>query len=517
MATELWLAGLGLVMLTADCLLSPRRGHWLGWLGLAGLLAAFVPAAGGCETSCANPALFGGLYMADHFLSFFRIFAVLQGVLVTLLSLDYLEHIRVDRGVYFTLLIFATLAMILLAGANDLVMIYLSVEFLSITSYILAGFLLGADKAHLGEIKRSAEASLKYLIYGAVASAVMLYGFSLMYGLAGGTDLTRIAATFGQPGNELVKLLAVALALVGLGFKVSAVPFHQWAPDVYEGAPTPVTALLAVGSKGAAFALLARVMILGLGGFQGHWSSLLAIIAVATMFTGNLLALVQSNFKRLLAYSAIAHAGYMLVALVCDDPEHHRGVQALLIYLMAYLLMTLGTFAFVIWYQRQTGSENIEDYAGLAGRDAPMAVVLSILMLSLTGIPPTAGFIGKLHILLCTANPQWWWLGAVVVINSVISLYYYWNVARLMWLVEPTVEFKPRRTLCTPAVVWFCGLLTLGLGLQFEPLLSVSDAPLAPFAGEAALTRRGSHHRPRRHGAAPTPPSERPPTAAETE
>jgi proton-translocating NADH-quinone oxidoreductase chain N len=355
LATELWLGGLGLAMLVIDLLIAaPRRKRLVGYVGLVGLLLAIVPASGFFMPVDLDTSMFGGLYQTDRLQTFFRLFAVAQGILVTLMSFDYLHHLRVDRGVYFSLIVFGTLAMVLLAGSNDLLMIYLNVEFLSITSYILAGFLLGADKANLGEIKRSAEASIKYLIFGAVASAVMLYGFSLLYGLAGSTSLAAVAKVFNNGGNEPLKLLAVALAFVGLGFKVSAVPFHQWAPDVYQGAPTPVSAFLAVGSKGAAFAVIVRFFIVALGGWQAHWGPLLSILAVATMFAGNLLALLQSNIKRMLAYSSVAHAGYMLVAVICDGPDH-RGVQALLIYLAAYLLMTAGAFAVAINYQKRTG------------------------------------------------------------------------------------------------------------------------------------------------------------------
>lgn len=487
LSTEIWLCVLGLGLLVADLFVTDARRHLLGYAALAGLALALVPASGVCASAAAERALFGGLYQADHLQTFFRVFTVLGSLMVTLLSLDYLAHIRLDRGVYFALLVFATLAMVLLSGSNDLVMIYLSIEFLSITSYVLAGFLMGRDKVDLAETKASNEASLKYLIYGAVASGVMLYGFSLLYGLAGSTELDKIAVALRSPvNNDLVKLLALALVMVGLGFKISAVPFHQWAPDVYQGAPTPVAALLAVGSKGAAFALVTRFLVLGLGSWQGHWAPLLAILATASMFVGNLLAMVQRNVKRMLGYSGVAHAGYMLVALICNDGQN-TGVQALLIYLMAYLLMNLGAFGFVVWYQRSTGSEQIDDYAGLARRDTPAAVALSFLLLSLTGIPGTAGFIGKLHVLLTTVTPQWWWLGLVVVLNSALSAYYYWNLARIMWLEAPRegVELKP--AVCAPAVLYVCTIFTLVFGIQWGWLRDLSERPLTSIHASATV------------------------------
>ncbi|NUQ00871.1 MAG: hypothetical protein HUU35_13560, partial [Armatimonadetes bacterium] len=227
LATELLLTALGLGLLLADIALAdPRRKHIVGYLAFVGLLLCLLPAAGLLTPPDAPETLFAGLYRVDAFHRFFRLLFVLLAALVTLLSMDYLEHIRIDRGVYFVLIVFATLAMVLLAGANDLVMIYLSFEYLSIASYVLVGFLLGRDKKALDEVKRSTEASLKYLIYGAVASAVMLYGFSLMYGLAGSTALVDVSQVYGLPGNEMIKLVAIALVMVGMGFKVSAAPFH---------------------------------------------------------------------------------------------------------------------------------------------------------------------------------------------------------------------------------------------------------------------------------------------------
>jgi len=490
LSCELWLGLLGLVMLGADLLIRDRsKAHYVGYLALVGLMIGLVPAAGGCAPDAASPLLFGGSYAVDRFQVFFRLFALIQAILVVVLSFDYLEHIRLDRGVYFTLIVFGTLAMVLLTGSRDLVMIYLVIEFLSITSYLLAGFLLGSDKPALGEIKRSLEASLKYLIYGAVASAVMVYGFSLMYGLAGATSLEAVGRAYAEPGNALIKLTALIMALAGFTYKISAVPFHQWAPDVYQGAPTPVSAFLAVGSKGAAIAVMVRFLTLATGSFADHWQVVLALVAVCTMFVGNLLALLQSNLKRLLAYSGVAHAGYLLVGLVAND-EANRGVQAMLLYLMVYLLMTMGAFAVVVWHQRRTGSEDIADLAGLARTEPFMAIMMTVLLLSLTGIPPTAGFIGKLHLLLLTVNLKHAWLGVMIVINSAISLYYYWNIVRVMWLLPPADEplAKHRPAQWAAGVAYICGLLTLLAGLQFGPLRDLADAPLdvAPAAMEPA-------------------------------
>lgn len=500
LATELSLLLLGLGLLCLDIVIAdPRRKHVIGYVALAGLLLCLLPAAGVCTPENAPGLLFGGLYAPDDFHRFFKLLAVLTTALVTLLSFDYLEHIRIDRGVYFTILVFAALAVVLLAGANDLILIYLCFEYLSISSYILVGFILGRDKEGMEEIKRSSEASLKYLIYGAVASAVMLYGFSLLYGLAGSTALPRIAEAYGQPGSAMLKLVAVALVMVGMGFKLAAAPFHMWAPDVYEGAPTPVAAFLAVASKAGAFAVLARFLILGLGveGFSSDaldWRVLLALVAVVTMFVGNLLALVQINLKRLLGYSSVAHAGYMLAAVVCNQVADVNGrptmqldgVQSLLVYLAAYLFMTLGAFAVVVWYQRSSHSELIEDLAGLARPErAPgVAFAMMIFMLSLTGIPPTAGFVGKMLILRATViSSTYWWLGLAIVVNSVISAFYYVNIMRVMYLQPPKPGIKLRPAFCSPVVIGLCCAATLLIIIQFGVLLDITDAPLRVFLG----------------------------------
>lgn len=496
LATETGLLILGLGLLLLDlAIVDRRRKHVVGYVAFAGLLLCLVPAAGICAGDDAPTWLFGGLYCTDAFQRFFRLLAVMITALVTLLSLDYLEHIRLDRGVYFSLLVFAALAVVLLSGANDLVLIYLSFEYLSIASYILVAFLLGRDKRAVEEVRRSNEASLKYLIYGAVASGVMLYGFSLMYGLAGSTALPAIAQVYGGPGNEMAKLLAVALVMVGMGFKVSAVPFHQWAPDVYEGGPTPVAAFLAVGSKAAAFAVLARFFIfgLGLGEFASpalDWRVFLSLVAVLTMFVGNLLALLQSNLKRMLGYSSVAHAGYLLAAVVCNqvNTEGLRpivelgGTQAMLIYLSVYFFMTLGAFAVTVWYQRSSGSERIDDLAGLAVTAPAMAVAMLLFMLSLTGIPPTAGFVGKLYILLAAiASGTYWWLGLAIILNSVISAFYYMNVVRVMFFLPPDPKLKLRPALLSPVVVAICAVATLALMLQFGVLVELTNAPLGVF------------------------------------
>jgi NADH-quinone oxidoreductase subunit N len=469
LSTEVALCALGVLLLGADLLTPEGRKRWVGWLGVGGLGLCLVPAVGTCSPPSAEPIL-GGTYLADGFQMFFRLFAVLAGLLVMLAALDSLEELPSHRGEFFALLVFAVLSLVLLAGAADLVLVYLFLEFVSITSYILAGY--------LKHRRESNEASLKYLLYGAIAAAVMLYGISLLYGATGTTHLPEVARRIGLAPAGL-QLLAVALILVGFGFKISMVPFHQWTPDVYQGAPTPITAFLSVGPKAAGFAVLFRVFWTGLPAarLEVSWPDLLALLSVATMTVGNLLALVQHNLKRMLAYSSIAHAGYMLIGVVTiaasSQPNGEMaGVFGVLVYLMAYLFMNIGAFAVVIWFAHSTGSEEIDDYAGLAETAPLIAAAMTIFLLSLTGIPPTAGFLGKWWLFMAAIrSPDYWWLAVAGIVNSVISLFYYWNVVRLMYLRPVARPVSWRYPVALTAVIVLTVAVTLLLVLYPTPLL----------------------------------------------
>jgi len=426
-APEIWLCILGLTVLVADLCVS-RRNRWLApGLTAIGLLLCLRPVLALWGTT--PTAEFMGSYSVDHLAVFLKAFALIAGVMVTLISTDHLRK-SAGYGEYFSLLVFLVLGLCLLAAANDLILIYLSFELVSLTSYLLVAWRKSDPKSN--------EAAVKYFIYGATASAVMLYGLTLVYAAGGSTNVTTLAQRFMQPtadaGLALVGVLGVVLMVVGLGYKISMAPFHAWAPDVYEGAPTPVTALLSVGPKAAGFAVLVRVLFTLSQSLQdAPWQVVFAILAALTMFTGNLLALRQTNVKRMLAYSSIAHAGYMLIGVVVG-PDELWGAAGLLIYLAAYLLMNLGLFAVAILLERAAGSSDIDRFAGLA-RTAPGVAALTILLLlSLTGIPPTAGFLGKLYLFAAAIKSQQWaWLAVAGIINSVISLYYYMNIARLMY------------------------------------------------------------------------------------
>ena len=426
LAPELWLCGLGLLVLVADMFRSRRLAWIAAVLALAGLALILAPTL---RTWGDPPAAdFMNSFVVDGFAVFMKVLFIVSAGLIVLLSRACFGEDE-SCGEFYSLLIFLTLGLFLLASANDLVLIYLAFELVSLTSYLFA--------AWRKRDRKSNEAGVKYFVYGAAASGVMVYGLSLIYGAGGTTNLSVIAAHLMEPtaggGLALVAVLGVLLMTVGLGYKISMVPFHAWAPDVYEGAPTPVTALLSVGPKAAGFAVLLRVFFTLAPRLEVPWQVVFAVLATLTMFGGNLLALRQTNIKRLLAYSSIAHAGYLLIGLVVG-PYEPWGISGVLVYLAAYLLMNLGLFAVAILIEREHGDSELSRFSGLAATAPGLAMVTVLLLLSLTGIPPTAGFVGKLYIFgAAIQSRQWAWLAVVGIINSVISLYYYMNIARTMY------------------------------------------------------------------------------------
>jgi proton-translocating NADH-quinone oxidoreductase chain N len=361
------------------------------------------------------------------------------------------------RGEFYTLLLFTALAISLIAAATDLILIYLAIELLSITSYVLTGY--------LREDPKSNEAAIKYFLYGAAASAVMLYGMSLLYGATGSTNLSEIATALREAEASLrgVVFPAAILLLVGFGFKIAAVPFHQWAPDAYEGAPTPVTAFLSVGPKVAGFAVLARVFLTALPSFQpDRVVALLAGISVVTMTFGNLVALTQRNIKRMLAYSSIAQAGYILLGVVAAST---LGMTSLVFYLIVYSFTNLGAFIVVITFSNGGGGDAIEDYAGLSQRSPGLALAMVLFLLSLAGIPPLAGFVGKFYLFAAAMKEGFLWLVLVGVINSIVSLYYYLQVIRQMYIIPPRTEeaVPASRALSSALLIAMAGVLLLGI------------------------------------------------------
>jgi proton-translocating NADH-quinone oxidoreductase chain N len=442
---------------------------WLPYVALIGLAAAAL----GLLPGLGQTAQVATMLAADPFAIFFKALAIIGVALVILAAIPYMRTRTPYRGEFYALLLIAAAAICLAVSATNFVMLYLAMEFLSITSYILAGF--------FREDRKSGEAAIKYFLYGATASAVMLYGMSLLYGATGTTDFGGVAQALGKLGSSDLVWLggpAIILMLVGFGFKASLVPFHQWAPDTYEGAPTPVTAFLSTASKATGFAILIRVSLVALGGLQPLWAALLAAVAILTMTLGNLTAIRQTNIKRMLAFSSIAQAGYILIGVAAATTggsaaaSPFGGINGVLIYLLAYLVTNVGAFATVIAIENRSGKVAISDYAGLARRAPWLAVTLFIFLLSLAGIPPTAGFVGKLFVFGAAVRAALIPLAVVAALNAVVSAFYYLNVVRIMFFVpaeadaEPIVVERPLQV-----AVLLTAALTLLIGLFPGPLI----------------------------------------------
>ncbi len=424
---EMVVATGGVLLLVVDLFLPKEQKRWVGWLALAGLAAAAVATAVLLRDlgtlGVPGVRIFADTYTVDTFGLYFKFVALAATGLVVLVGLEYFPPRTAHVGEAFVLLLLAGLGLMLMAGASDLILLLLSIEFVSLSSYLLAGFLKGDPKSN--------EAGVKYFLYGAATTGVMAYGFSLLYGLGGSTSLYDIGTRLGRAGAAAY--LAVGMALAGFGFKVSMVPFHQWTPDVYEGAPTPVTAFFSVGPKAAGFAALARTLAVAVPPETVNWPLVLAVLSAVTMSVGNLMALLQRNLKRMLAYSSIAHAGYLLIGLAAWRSPWAQ--QGLLYYLLAYLFTNLGAFFVAMVAADITGSDDIPDYAGLSQRLPWVAASMVVFMLSLTGIPPTAGFFGKFYLFAAAVDVGLLWLAALGVINSVVSLYYYVGVLRALYLL----------------------------------------------------------------------------------
>jgi proton-translocating NADH-quinone oxidoreductase chain N len=457
-----------MLVLALDLTLGEEREGWLPYIALLGLGAALVASLSLWNRQV---ALFEGLFLIDRFAVFFQIIAVLATGLVILASIGYFEGKTPYKGQFYALLLVTALAITLLASAADLVMVFISIEVLSVTSYTLTGYLI-ADR-------KSTEAGLKFFLYGAAASAIMLYGMTLLYGATGSTNLAEIGRTLSLAsgeGSRWLPIAAIVMLLVGFGFKVSAAPFHQWAPDVYEGAPTPFAAFLSVGSKAAGFAILLRVFLTALPDFRVDWFALVTTLSIATMTLGNLIAIFQENIKRMLAYSSIAQAGYILIGLACWDPQAtgRESISAILFYLLAYLFTNLGAFTVVIAVERAVGTNEISDYAGLIRRNPWLAAALFVFFLSLVGIPPTGVFVGKLLIFAAAVRLEYYALVIVALINGVISLYYYYGVLRRVFFLAPRDEAPIAVSTPLRVVLAVTLIMTLGTAIFAQPFIRLA-------------------------------------------
>jgi NADH-quinone oxidoreductase subunit N len=463
-----------------------REKAILGDLSL--LIAAGALLLIGLEAHSAGAWLFNRMLVYDSFAIFFRALIALAALVAVWMSIGSNEVHHCEQGEYYAVLLASTFGMFLMAESVNLLMAYLALEFVSLTSYVLTGI--------MKQNRRSQEAALKYLIYGGVASGTMIYGMSWIYGLAGSLDFNVINRALFAGGQvpALAVFIALVLILAGMGYKIASVPFHMWAPDVYEGAPIPITTFLAVGSKAAGFALLTRffypaISHLAAGGswqaLKGvEWPQLLVIICAVTMTLGNLAALQQDNMKRLLAYSSIAQAGYALMGFVLLSDD---GIRAMLVYLFAYYMMDAGAFLVVMMMANATGREDIGAYRGLAWRGGAVpAIALSIFLLSLTGIPATVGFIGKFYVFAAAIRQRFFILAVIGILNSVVSLYYYMRPIKEMFLEQPEDDERP-----FTAEVWNYGLMgvlaivTIFLGLYPPPMIAFASRSVQFFTGRS--------------------------------
>jgi NADH-quinone oxidoreductase subunit N len=459
----------GLVMLTLDLFLTARSRFLNEVVGLAGLALAFVLAV----LQHGDPRLvFMDMAVVDNLSVFFHATFILIAILTLLMSVSFVRREEIASGEYYALVLFATTGFMFVASAANLVMLFLAIETLSIATYILAGL-------HRHE-QRSLEAAFKYFILGAFSSAIFLYGIATVYGALGHTNLMQLAATVAQGEISSLLMFGVALLIVGLGFKVAAVPFHMWAPDVYDGAPTAVTAFMSAGPKAAAFAALLRVFFQGFGAasMAAQWAPVFAVLAALTMILGNLSALTQVSIKRMLAYSSIAHAGYAFVALVTLDA---LGAASILYYLVAYTFMSLGAFAVLtVVAKRGERHHAFSDYSGLASTNPVLAAVMTLFMFALAGFPPTAGFAGKFYVFSAAVKSGYYTLAIIGVLTSVVSIFYYIHVIRVMYMQEPGNGDSPIRvsaTTCTLLGVTVLG--TLYMGVFPGSVLSLAERSVA--------------------------------------
>ena len=460
---ELTLAGVAIVVILLD-LVVPRKGL-LPVVSIAGVVVAagFAIAMWGGGSQ----ALFNNMLAVDKFALFFKLLFLAIAALVILASVDYVSKFARFQGEYYALVLLSALGMMLMAATAELISIYIALELTSISLYVLVGFL---------KDPKSTEASLKYLLLGAVASAVLLFGMALVFGFTGQTHLGEIAGAIqgmslagvlDSPGL----ILGMVLMVAGFGFKIAAVPFHMWVPDVYEGAPTPITAYLSVASKAAGFAIILRVFYSAFGlpsWLSLDWGLVFAVLAAIGMTLGNIIAIPQTNIKRMLGYSSIAQAGYLMVGLAVvgfSPAAEVVGRSSLLFFLASYALTNLGAFTAIIAISNKVGSDLIQDYSGMGKRAPLLALALTLCLISLIGMPPAAGFMAKFYIFSGAVQNDLLWLVIIAVINSVISAYYYLRVVKVMWLGKPASEGKvPSSGALRLALSLSClGVLLLGV------------------------------------------------------
>ncbi len=451
-------------VLAFDAFWKPEVKRSLGWLTAGGLLLVMVVSLIFSRPPDEGRLIFGGMIQQDWLSFAFTLLFIFAAAITALFAMD-MKGVG-QKGEFYILMLVSTVGMCLMASSADIIMLYLAIETTSIPMYILAGFMTNDDK--------STESGFKYLLFGAAASTIMLYGFSLLYGFTGSTNLHQIAESFYEPQFPQIAIIgSLLLILVGFGFKISMFPFHFWAPDIYEGAPTPIAGFLSTASKAAGFVVLLRVLVtVFTPSATPEWNNLLAVIAVLTMTIGNVLALAQKNIKRLLAYSSIAHAGYLLIGVVALS---QLGITSVVFYLIAYIITNLAAFGIVMTFSVVVGSDEISAYSGLSRRKPWLALAMLVAFLSLAGMPPLAGFMAKLLVFAAAVKIDMVWLAFIGVLNSIVGLYYYLTVLKHVYLFRSDDEAKPleiSRPYSIALTILILGIILVGT--IFGPWFNIS-------------------------------------------
>ncbi len=464
LAPVLVLSVFGMMVLITDLFIGKNKSI-LVFMSLIGLLMAAISSLAKFNLPVHS---FNGAYVVDHLSVFFTFIFCISSAMAILLSVDFNKREEIKVGEYYSLILFCTVGMIVLASSTDMIMIFLGIEIISISLYILAG-------VRRKDIK-SNEAALKYFLLGAFATGFLLYGMALIYGATGTTKLAMISKVIseGRIISEPLMLMGVVLLIIGFSFKVAAVPFHMWAPDVYQGAPTPVTAFMAVGPKAASLAAFYRVMTEAMPELSYSWEILLCIVSVLSMFIGNLGAIMQTNIKRLIAFSSVSHVGYLLIAIIAKSS---LSSSSLIFYMLTYAFMIFGVFGIVILLGKK-GEENLEleNYSGLAYKHPIIALTMTIFLLSLGGLPPLAGFVAKFYIFSAALKEGYLILVIIAVLNSAISFYYYLKVIVFMYMKEPVKPFNISLSPMTLLVIAISVFGTIQLGIYPDPIISLAQS-----------------------------------------
>jgi NADH-quinone oxidoreductase subunit N len=462
---ELYLAMFGMIVLVLDLVVENKRT--LGFVALIGIVFSglFLFRLRDVEFSA-----YGGALVIDHFSAFFKLVFLIAAALSIGLSLKYLDIERENHGEYYALILFATMGMMFMAGAMDLVTLYISLETMAIATYILVGFLRSNQ--------RSNEASMKYFLLGAFSSGILLYGMSLLYGISGSTRFPQIAqALADRPPADPISMMAMITLSAGLFFKIAAVPFHQWTPDAYEGAPTSITAFMSVAVKAASFAMMIRIFMIAIYPLRPQWVSVMAAVSVLTMTVGNIAAITQSNVKRLLAYSSISHAGYILIGFIAGN---ETGLTAVPLYLLIYTFTNIGAWAVIVALRRRDViGEHIDEMSGLFFKNPGAAILMLIFLLSLAGIPPTAGFIAKYYLFAAAIETGHTVLAVIAVLNAAISIYFYLRIVVVMFMRDAT---EKTGLVLSPGV-----LAALGVAFVFTMLIGIYPDPFISMARQAVI------------------------------